>query len=169
MDRRGLRLEGRPLRPPADAVTVRVREGKPVLSGGPFAATAEQLAAYELLDCAGLEEAIGLASTHPMAAAGAIEVRPVWEEKVSGLGGRRGREYLVSPSGSGEDRLGKVVWSATMSVDDSSPARATRWAGCSPTLRGAGPARLTACGWSAGSTRRRWELGAGSKSPAREA
>ena len=80
MDRRGIRRGGRPLRPPADAVTVRVREGAPTLSDGPFAATAEQMAAYELLECADLEEAIGLASTHPMAAAGAIEVRPVWEE-----------------------------------------------------------------------------------------
>jgi hypothetical protein len=80
MDRRGIRLDGRPLRPPADAVTVRVRKGAPVLSDGPFAATAEQMAAYELLDCGDLEEAVGLAATHPMAAAGTIEVRPVWEE-----------------------------------------------------------------------------------------
>ena len=81
MDRRGIRLDGRPLRPPADAVTVRVREGEPVISNGPFAATAEQMAAYELLECAGLEEAVGVAATHPMAAAGTIEVRPVWEEQ----------------------------------------------------------------------------------------
>ena len=80
MDRRGIRLDGRPLRPPADAVTVRVREGEPVISSGPFAATAEQMAAYELLECAGLEEATGVAATHPMAAVGTIEVRPVWEE-----------------------------------------------------------------------------------------
>jgi hypothetical protein len=80
MDRRGIRLDGRPLRPPADAVTVRVRKGTPILRDGPFAATPEQMAAYELLDCAGLEEAVGLASTHPMAAAGTIEVRPVWGE-----------------------------------------------------------------------------------------
>jgi hypothetical protein len=80
MDRRGVRLDGRPLRPPADAVTVRVRHGEPVIDEGPFAATPEQMAAYELLDCADIEEAVGFASTHPMAAAGTIEVRPVWEE-----------------------------------------------------------------------------------------
>ena len=80
MDRRGVRLDGRPLRPPADAVTVRVRDGEAAISHGPFAAAAEQMAAYELLDCADLDEAVGLASTHPMAAAGTIEVRPVWEE-----------------------------------------------------------------------------------------
>jgi hypothetical protein len=80
MDRRGLRLDGRPLRPPADAVTVRVRGGEAATGQGPFAATAEQMAAYELLDCADLAEAVGLAATHPMAAAGTIEVRPIWEE-----------------------------------------------------------------------------------------
>ena len=92
MDRRGIRLDGRPLRPPADAVTVRVREGAPVTSAGPFAATAERMAAYELLDCADLEEAVRLASTHPMAAAGTIEVRPVWEElsQADAGGGDRG-------------------------------------------------------------------------------
>ena len=80
MDRRGIRLDGRPLRPPADAVTVRVREGEPSISKGPFAATAEQMAAYELLECADLEEAVGVAATHPMAVAGTIEVRPIWHE-----------------------------------------------------------------------------------------
>jgi len=80
MERRGIRRYGQPLRPPRDAVTVRVREGAPVLTDGPFADTAEQMAAYELLECADLEEAVGLASTHPMAKAGTIEVRPVWEE-----------------------------------------------------------------------------------------
>jgi hypothetical protein len=85
MDRRGVRLDGRPLRPPADAVTVRVRDGEPLIREGPFAASAEQMAAYELLECADLGEAIGLASAHPMATVGTIEVRPVWEE-LSGPG-----------------------------------------------------------------------------------
>jgi hypothetical protein len=93
MDRRGLRLDGWPLRPPADAVTVRVRDGRPVISSGPFAAGAEQVAAYELLACADMEEAVRLACTHPMAAAGTIEVRPVWEE-------------LAEPGLEGGDRTG---------------------------------------------------------------
>ncbi len=80
MDRRGVRLDGRPLRPPADAVTVRVRGGEATISHGPVAAAAEQMAAYELLDCADLEEATRLASTHPMATVGTIEIRPIWEE-----------------------------------------------------------------------------------------
>jgi hypothetical protein len=57
MEHRGIRRYGQPLRPPADAVTVRVREGTPVLTEGPFAETAEHMAAYELLECADLEEA----------------------------------------------------------------------------------------------------------------
>ena len=93
MDRRGVRLDGRPLRPPADAVTVRVRDGEPLVGEGPFAASAEQMAAYELLECADLGEAIGLASAHPMAAAGTIEVRPIWEE-------------LSRPGHYGDDRNG---------------------------------------------------------------
>ena len=51
MDRRGLLVYGRPLRPPADAVTVRVRDGEPAIGQGPFAATTERMAAYELLEC----------------------------------------------------------------------------------------------------------------------
>jgi hypothetical protein len=80
MERRGIRRCGQPLRPPGDAVTVRVRGGSPILTDGPFAETGEKMAAYELLECADLEEAVSLASTHPMARAGTIEVRPVWEE-----------------------------------------------------------------------------------------
>jgi hypothetical protein len=80
MDRRGIRESGNPLRPPAEAVTVRVREGSVSLTPGPFTDSAEQMAAYELLDCASLEEAVDLATSHPMAAAGTIEVRPVWED-----------------------------------------------------------------------------------------
>jgi hypothetical protein len=61
-------------------VTVRVREGKVVLKNGPFAESGEKMAAYELIECASLEEAIGVASTHPMAKAATVEVRPVWTE-----------------------------------------------------------------------------------------
>jgi hypothetical protein len=38
------------------------------------------MAAYELVDCGSGEEAVSVASLHPMARVGAIEVRPVWEE-----------------------------------------------------------------------------------------
>jgi hypothetical protein len=80
MDRRGIRLDGRPLRPPEDAVTVRVREGARSVTAGPAAPGPDQTAAYELLECGSLDEAVEAAATHPMATAGTIEVRPVWAE-----------------------------------------------------------------------------------------
>ena len=80
MHRRGIQHEGNPLRPPSEAVTVRVRRSGTRLSDGPFTGAAEQMAAYELLECASFEEAVEVAAEHPMAAAGTIEVRAVWEE-----------------------------------------------------------------------------------------
>jgi len=80
MEGRGIRKYGNQLRLPSDAVTVRVREGKRVLKNGPFAESKEKMAAYELIECASLEEAIDVASTHPMAKAATIEVRPVWSD-----------------------------------------------------------------------------------------
>ncbi len=77
---RGMRVHGNPLRPPGDAVTVRVRDGRTRLASGPFARSRDKVAAYELVECARIEEAIEAASRHPMAAAGTIEVRPVWTE-----------------------------------------------------------------------------------------
>lgn len=82
MERRGIRKYGNPLCPPSDAMTVRVREGNLVLTAGPFADTNEKVAAYELIECASLEEAIGVASQHPMAKVATIEVRPIWADLV---------------------------------------------------------------------------------------
>ena len=80
MEGRGIRKYGNPLRPPSDAITVRVREGNMVLKNGPFAKSKEKMAAYELIECASLEEAIDVASTHPMAKAATVEVRPIWTD-----------------------------------------------------------------------------------------
>jgi hypothetical protein len=55
-----------------------VREDEVLLSDGPFAETKEQMAGYDLIECADLDEAIEVASKHPMAKLGSIEVRPVW-------------------------------------------------------------------------------------------
>ena len=103
MDRRGVRLDGRPL-----AATGRRRDrqgpraAKRRPAEVPFAASAEQMAAYEVLDCADLDEAVGSASTHPMAAAGTIEVRPVWEELTDPVAdGDRRAGHGVSPSADG--------------------------------------------------------------------
>jgi hypothetical protein len=80
MDARGIRIYGNPLRPAHDAVTIRIRDGKRVLKKGSFAPSIEKVAAYELIECASLDDAIDVASTHPMAKAATIEVRPVWSE-----------------------------------------------------------------------------------------
>jgi hypothetical protein len=80
MMRRGIRKYGNPLRPYGDAVTVRVREGKKIIKNGPFAESKEKMAAYELIECANVQEAIDVASTHPMAKAATVEVRPIWTE-----------------------------------------------------------------------------------------
>ncbi len=66
-----------PLHPVAMATSVRVREGKPVVTDGPFAETREQLGGYYLVDAENLDEAIGIAARIPPASFGTIEIRPV--------------------------------------------------------------------------------------------
>ncbi|TMR00405.1 YciI family protein [Actinomadura soli] len=80
MDGRGVRLFGHRLRPVDTATTVRTRDGETLLSDGPFAETKEQILGFDLIECADLEEALEVASGHPCAEAGTIEVRPLWEE-----------------------------------------------------------------------------------------
>jgi hypothetical protein len=82
MGGRGIRKDGNPLRPPSDAKTIRVRKGKVMITDGPFSDTREKMAAYELIDCESIEEAIKIASGHPMAKAATIEVRPIWDELI---------------------------------------------------------------------------------------
>jgi hypothetical protein len=77
MARRGISRHGSRLRPPADATTVRVRGSETLVADGPFAETKEQIAGYDLIDCADLDEALEVAAGHPTAFLGAIEVRPL--------------------------------------------------------------------------------------------
>ncbi|MGC2166496.1 MAG: YciI family protein [Gallionella sp.] len=81
-ERRGIRLYGNPLRPADDAKTVRIRNGKVKIAAGPFANSAEKMCAYELIESASMDEATQVASSHPMAKAATIEVRPIWNELV---------------------------------------------------------------------------------------
>jgi hypothetical protein len=78
MDNCGVRVYGNPLRPPGEATTVRVRNGNLICTQGPFADSEEKMCAYDLIECATIEEAIDVASQHPMAQVASIEVRPVW-------------------------------------------------------------------------------------------
>ncbi len=75
---RGAHLEGDRLRPAEEAKTVRVREGRVLITDGPFAETKEVIVGFDLLECPGMDQAVDIASRHPMARFGRIEVRPVW-------------------------------------------------------------------------------------------
>jgi hypothetical protein len=72
-------LGANPLQPVATAASVRVREGKPLVTDGPFAETREQLGGYFLVEAKDLNEAIAIAARIPGARKGTVEVRPVIE------------------------------------------------------------------------------------------
>jgi hypothetical protein len=78
VERRGVSRVGNRLRPPSDATTVTVRGGQTILTDGPFADTKEWIAGFDLIEVDNLDEAIEIASKHPMARFGRVEVRPVW-------------------------------------------------------------------------------------------
>ena len=78
MDGRGARLYGSELAPPDQARAVRVRNKRAIVTDGPFAETKEQVAGFDVLECADLDEAIAIARRHPMARLGLLEVRPFW-------------------------------------------------------------------------------------------
>ena len=75
----GKYLGANPLHPTAMATSVRVRDGKRLVTDGPFAETREQLGGYFLIDAKDLDEALGVAGRIPMARKGTVEVRPVIE------------------------------------------------------------------------------------------
>lgn len=79
----GQYLGAAPLQPPATARCVRLKDGKPVVSDGPYAETKEQLGGYFLVDVDSMEEAIAIASRIPGTRRGTAEIRPILE--VSGL------------------------------------------------------------------------------------
>ena len=69
---------GARLRPADEAITVRIRDGKQLVTHGPFAELAEQVAGYDLLDVPDLDAAMALAAAHPAARLGVVEIRPRW-------------------------------------------------------------------------------------------
>ena len=76
-------LSAAPLHPSSETVCVRVRDGKPLLTDGPFAETREQLGGYFLINARDKEEAIRIAARIPGARIGTVEIRQVPE--VEGL------------------------------------------------------------------------------------
>jgi hypothetical protein len=73
---RGLHILGGTLENADTATTVRVRDGQPLIVDGPFLPAAEFIAAFDVLSCAGREQAIEFAAAHPARRDHAIEVRP---------------------------------------------------------------------------------------------
>ena len=91
--RKGVFQGAEPLAPTTTATTVRVQNGKSLITDGPFAETKEQLAGYYILDCENLDEAIEWAAKIPTACKGGegcIEVRPL-----PGLPARSGTEAIA--------------------------------------------------------------------------
>jgi len=83
LHRNGRFLAASPLQPVATATTVKVREGKRLITDGPFAETHEQLGGYFLVEANHLDEAIAIAGRIPAARKGTVEIRPLLE--TSGL------------------------------------------------------------------------------------
>ena len=79
LNSRGQYLAAAPLEPVATATSVRVREGKRMVTDGPFAETREQLGGYFLVEAKDLNEAINIAGRIPGARKGTVEIRPVME------------------------------------------------------------------------------------------
>ena len=73
----GKYIASSPLQPVATATTVRVRDGPPLVTDGPFAETTEQLGGYYLLDLGDLDEAIAVATWIPPVSKGTVEIRPL--------------------------------------------------------------------------------------------
>ena len=76
---KGQYVAANPLQPVATAKSVRIADGKRVVTDGPFTETHEQLGGYFLIEAQTIDEAIAVARRIPMAANGTVEVRPVIE------------------------------------------------------------------------------------------
>jgi hypothetical protein len=75
---RGMWMIGDQLAPPRRARSVRVRDGKPLVTDGPFVETKEAVGGFDLIECGSFDEAVEIAAGHPVAQIGTIEVRPLW-------------------------------------------------------------------------------------------
>lgn len=72
-------LSAAPLQPVTTAISVRVRDGRRLVTDGPFAETKEHLGGYFLIDVASLDEAVEIASRIPGTRRGTAEIRPIVE------------------------------------------------------------------------------------------
>ena len=83
LNAKGQYLIAAPLHPTSTATSVRLREGKKIVTDGPFAETREQLGGFYLIDAKNLDEALDIAGRIPAGRWGTVEIRPVLE--ISGL------------------------------------------------------------------------------------
>jgi hypothetical protein len=83
LDGTGQYLSASPVHPAATAAIVRVRDGRPLVTDGPFIETREQMAGYFLIEARDRDEAVAIAGRVPGARIGTVEVRPVRE--ITGL------------------------------------------------------------------------------------
>lgn len=79
LNEKGQYVAAAPLQSVSMATTVRMQNGKQVVTDGPFAETTEQLGGYFLVDASNLEEAIAIAKLIPGGKRGAVEIRPIVE------------------------------------------------------------------------------------------
>ena len=79
LNEKGQYLSANPLQPVSTATSVRLREGRRLVTDGPFAETREQLGGYFLIDAENLDAAISVATRIPAARKGTVEIRPVIE------------------------------------------------------------------------------------------
>jgi hypothetical protein len=77
MDARGVRLQGHVLGPLSDARTIQTRAGETTVGDGPVSEQALQIAGFNILECADLNEALEVASKNPGASFGVLELRPI--------------------------------------------------------------------------------------------
>lgn len=75
----GKYIASAPLHSVTTATSLRVRDGKRLVTDGPFAETTEQLGGYYIIDVANLDEALAIASRLPPAKKGTVEIRPIFD------------------------------------------------------------------------------------------
>ena len=76
---KGQFLAAAPLHPTSTATSIRISEGRPLVTDGPFAETREQLGGYFVIDAKDLDDAIAIAAKLPSAKWGTVEIRPILE------------------------------------------------------------------------------------------
>jgi hypothetical protein len=91
---KGQYIDAAPLHPTSTATSVRVRDGRRLLTDGPFAETREQLGGYYLVEAKNLDEVLDIAARIPGARRGTVEVRPVIE--LAGMPGKNAAADLVA-------------------------------------------------------------------------